>query len=288
MKGRIVSLLACSFFFGMGCGGTKSAGTANGDVPSPGTSDGGGATTPAPVSTGTAQPPSDAGVPSAEVDASDGGPAPNSGLPQKPGSVPGGGTPQQAPVVCSRETTGLNLAQLVPTSTVPAAFAAAWKQEAHASLAPALVLGLRGLTKGPVAGSLGPVYSVSPTTWHFESPPLTARTVLVTNDTTNPLHITIPTLPTTAITSFGDSSTRRGFTIIGFALDGTLAGQCESIFGTMRFLVPGSNADQAFGGSTVGALLGAVSVDSNADGTADSWSVDFAGTARFVNVEAAP
>jgi hypothetical protein len=289
MNCRIFFLLSGAFLFGVGCGDTKTSKAVSNIDASPGTGNGdgrGGPSAPPPEPTSTSQPQSDAAPPiEPQVDS---GVAPNSGLPQKPGAIPPGGMPPVGPVVCSRETTGLDLAQFLPVATVPAAFATAWKQEYQASAAPPLVLGLRNLTRGPVAASLGPVRSMSPTTWRFESPPLTARTVPVQVDPANQLHIKIPILSTTAISSFGDSAGRRGFSITGFAFDGILAGQCESVVGTMKFFIPGSNAEQPFGGKTVGALLGRVDVDSDADGMPDSWAVAFAGTAKFVNVESGP
>jgi len=204
----------------------------------------------------------------------------------KPGGISGGGTSPGTHVVCARAHTGLDIGRL-DVIAGGTAFAAAWAQERAASQAPGLVLRLARLDAGPVTGSLGSVHQRSPVTWAFDAPPLTARTLFVQTRTNPKSHITLPVDPNAmAVVSFGSSTARHGFTIRAFTIDGVLTPQCDNLVATVELRIPADNATQVFGGSTVGALLGSPTVDTNGDSTPDAWPVTLSGTARFVQVEA--
>lgn len=220
----------------------------------------------------------------AQSDASDAAPPKNSNLPQKPNAVPAA-TSQGRPagVICSNAYVGLDMGSLDVKTAGP--FAQAWKSERAASVAPGLVLRLEGLDVGSPLATLGPVHALSPVSWGFETPPLTARSLLV-NPETNKRVIAIPAAQRTAVVSFGNGSIRRGFALKLAQVDGILNSACEAFQGKLRAVIPTSSGPQPFGGSTIAALLGDTNVDIEGDGIRDGWLVEWQGKAGIVLVEA--
>ena len=87
---------------------------------------------------------------------------------------------------------------------------------------------------------------------------------------------------------FFRGSRTPGFSVSRVALSLVLSEECDAASGKVNLTVAGANAAQPFGDSTLGALLGSPTADTDGDGVRDGWTISLAGTAPQVNVREGP
>jgi hypothetical protein len=196
------------------------------------------------------------------------------------------------PAICSQAVAAFDLTALTPDASMPGGVIAAWPQaKAMRSGVPAVVLLLdQGLTDdaGSPRASAGAVHAASLVDFVFDDPPSSAGGILlVTDPPTRALTVHAASGSIAFSVSFS-STVANGFQATAIHADGTVDSFCNAFTGSVTIEVAGTRALAAFGNTTVGAAFGAPNVDTDGDGTDDSWTLLLGGTAPYVSMRLTP
>ena len=178
-------------------------------------------------------------------------------------------------LVCENSV-DIDLSRISVAAGTPTAFANAWTAEQTVGT-PGLGSGFTALDVGPVTATVGAVYAVSAVEYAFVGVPSSVRN-LATSPGTSPKKIKLGPLAAHRRLVHVEHAA-HGFSVSAITGTLTLSAECDAATGQIDLTIPASNQDQEFGGNTVGAALGAPTVDTDHDGTNDAWTLSLTGMA---------
>jgi hypothetical protein len=161
----------------------------------------------------------------------------------------------------------------------PSTFQAPWNQEQATTQVPALVVGFSSLDIAPVVAALGEVHPISATDYAFDGVPQSVSKLSAVLDMTNRRKLTVDPPAANFVVAFGTPTMRRGFSVVRAKVVAELSTDCEIAHVELEITIPNTNSGQSFGGTTLGASLGAANADTDGDGSPDAWTVVLNGDA---------
>ncbi len=184
-----------------------------------------------------------------------------------------------AQFLCSRDPVAFDLTRLELGPGTPPGFAGAWNDvRAHSQL-PGFVIAYSGTKWGPmITARVGSVIEPAQGLFRFmESLPTSELDVVGLNQR-DPFQIHTEHRGREFVVAFGSREQRDAFVISDIIVDGRLDRGCQYLHHVVVTLtIPHRNAAQTFGGTTLGDVLGPMTVDTNQDGKPDAWGVMLTG-----------
>jgi hypothetical protein len=180
------------------------------------------------------------------------------------------------PFLCATDPVAFDLSALQPTRGTPPAFWYAWLYAQKSADVPGFVIAYTGTGSGPhVEARVGAVRPVGPGTYAFMKRLAPTDAETVSSDANDPFRVRSTNGHTPFLTAFGLAGQRQGFYVSSISVEGHLDYKCEylrDVVVTMS-LPADKNRGQRFGNSTVSEALGPVTLDTDGDRVADSWTV---------------
>jgi hypothetical protein len=182
-------------------------------------------------------------------------------------------------LLCDKDPVAFDLSNLQSASVTPPKFWYAWEYAKSRGEMPGFVVELVGTSTGPIRGRVGAVHigkRAQQLEFSRQMRPTDFGPVFL--DPQDPTHV-IGTFGSLVpfLTAFGEERSRDGFWITTIRVDGHLDSMCRALTDvSVAMYLPQLNRGQRFGNMTIDEALGEPTVDSDGDGSPDTWVVEMA------------
>jgi hypothetical protein len=183
------------------------------------------------------------------------------------------------PFLCSRDPVAFDLSALSLGSDTPETFRLAWDAARAHTDVPGFVIAYSGTMWGPaITARVGAVKPVTNGLYAFETALVPSDADVLGAGRADPFHVRTDHTNRDFVVALGTVREREGFKISNITVDGRLDPLCQSLRNVfVQATLPGSNVGQRFGGHTIEAAMGPMTVDTDRDGVPDAWQITLSG-----------
>jgi hypothetical protein len=183
------------------------------------------------------------------------------------------------PFLCSRDPVAFDLSALSLGSDTPEAFRLAWGAVQSRTDVPGFVIAYSGTMWGPmITARVGAVKPVTNGLYAFETALVPSDADVLGAGRADPFHMRTDHANRDFVVALGRVREREGFRISNITVDGRLDPLCQSLRNVVvQATLPRSNVGQMFGGRTIEASMGPMTVDTDRDGVPDAWQITLSG-----------
>jgi len=183
------------------------------------------------------------------------------------------------PFLCSRDPVAFDLSALSLGSDTPEAFRLAWGAVQSHTDVPGFVIAYSGTMWGPmITARVGAVKPVTNGLYAFETALVPSDADVLGAGRADPFHMRTDHTNRDFVVALGRVREREGFKISNITVDGRLDPLCQSLRHVfVQATLPRSNVGQMFGGRTIEASMGPMTVDTDRDGVPDAWQITLSG-----------